>query len=528
VIAALAAISTLLALSGASLAAGSGTTPVDLANLGTDTTIRAVSSTGQFVGSMSVGGTTHAFSLTSADGLVDLGVLPGATASWATAVNDNGEVAGVSAMPSGQVYGFVWTKTGGLTDIGTLPGGLTPNAISDTGQVVGSYGVGYPNAFSWTPATGLIDIGTLGGPYADARDVNDHGEVVGWADTRPGETHAFVWTSDSGMVDLGTLGGPGTFGGPWSDAAAINDAGQVAGSSRTASGIGDAFSWTQAGGMVDIAPYASATAVSGTGQVIGSAGDGAFSWTAQDGLQTVGGRDTRPTAVSDTGVVVGMTPSDDGWDAFAWTRDDGMVTLGNLLGGTFGSAMAADSHGHIYGYGWIPGEQHALVWSFGDTTSPVIQVPAPITANATAPSGATVAYSVSANDPDDSVSSLTCTPASGSTFAIGDTTVNCTATDSSGNTATASFVVHVRGAAEQLANLSTNLDSYNLGKLGTSLHDKLVTVQRFLAANKPQQACASLADFYSEVQSQSGKGLSVSQAFDLAGSASRIMNVIGC
>ena len=111
---------------------------VDLANLGTDATINAVSSTGQFVGQMSVGGTTHAFSFVSADGLVDLGVLPGGIASWATAVNDKGEVAGVSQTPTGDLYGFVWTKGGGLVDIGTLPGNLRPNAISDAGQVVGS------------------------------------------------------------------------------------------------------------------------------------------------------------------------------------------------------------------------------------------------------------------------------------------------------------------------------------------------------------------------------------------------------
>jgi HYR domain/FIMAH domain len=139
-----------------------------------------------------------------------------------------------------------------------------------------------------------------------------------------------------------------------------------------------------------------------------------------------------------------------------------------------------------------------------------------------------VSHAASANDDVDGPLTPTCAPESGSQFLIGDTTVNCTATDSSGNTATANFVVHVRGAGEQLANLSATLDGFNLGKLGASLDDKLVTVEHFLAANKPQQACENLMSFYSQVQSQSGKGLTVDEASYLAGAAKRIENVIGC
>ncbi len=79
-----------------------------------------------------------------------------------------------------------------------------------------------------------------------------------------------------------------------------------------------------------------------------------------------------------------------------------------------------------------------------DTTPPVITVPANITVEATGPSGAVVTFTVTATDPDDAVSSLSCTPASGSTFALGTTTVVCTATDTHSNTATKSFTVTVR------------------------------------------------------------------------------------
>jgi hypothetical protein len=70
---------------------------------------------------------------------------------------------------------------------------------------------------------------------------------------------------------------------------------------------------------------------------------------------------------------------------------------------------------------------------------PIITVPDDITAEATGPNGAPVDYTVTV-DPSDA--SLTCTPASGSTFALGTTTVNCSATNT-GGTSTASFTVTV-------------------------------------------------------------------------------------
>jgi hypothetical protein len=70
--------------------------------------------------------------------------------------------------------------------------------------------------------------------------------------------------------------------------------------------------------------------------------------------------------------------------------------------------------------------------------------PADIVAECTSPSGAVVTYTASATDVCDPSPTVTCSPASGSTFAIGTTTVNCTATDDSGNTSTCSFQVTVR------------------------------------------------------------------------------------
>jgi hypothetical protein len=76
-------------------------------------------------------------------------------------------------------------------------------------------------------------------------------------------------------------------------------------------------------------------------------------------------------------------------------------------------------------------------------SSPVVTVPADISAAATGPGGAQVTYAASATDPVEGSVPVTCTPASGSTFPIGTTTVNCTATDTTGNVGKNSFTVTV-------------------------------------------------------------------------------------
>jgi outer membrane protein assembly factor BamB len=160
-----------------------------------------------------------------------------------------------------------------------------------------------------------------------------------------------------------------------------------------------------------------------------------------------------------------------------------------------------------------------------DTTPPVITVPGPITVDATSPSGAVVTYSVSATDPDDPVASLSCVPASGSTFLIGTTTVTCTATDTHGNTSSATFTVHVKGAAEQLADLATAVTGVGSG---TSLADKVSQAQAYLSANDVADACATLNAFVNEVKAQTGRTIASGQAATLIATAQRIEAVLGC
>jgi hypothetical protein len=80
-----------------------------------------------------------------------------------------------------------------------------------------------------------------------------------------------------------------------------------------------------------------------------------------------------------------------------------------------------------------------------DTTPPVITVPSNKVVEATGPNGAVVTFDApTATDDTDTHVTVTCDHQSGDTFSIGTTTVTCTATDSSGNTATKKYSITVK------------------------------------------------------------------------------------
>jgi HYR domain len=91
--------------------------------------------------------------------------------------------------------------------------------------------------------------------------------------------------------------------------------------------------------------------------------------------------------------------------------------------------------------------QTAAVGVTPDTTPPVISVPEDITEEATGPGGAQVSFQVSAQDDVDGPVDVSCNRNSGDTFPIGDTEVECSATDAAGNTGTESFTVTVNSPA---------------------------------------------------------------------------------
>jgi hypothetical protein len=100
-----------------------------------------------------------------------------------------------------------------------------------------------------------------------------------------------------------------------------------------------------------------------------------------------------------------------------------------------------------------------------EATPPVLHLPANITAEATSPAGAIVSYNATATDARDTNVVVTCAPPSGSTFALGGTTVNCSATNSRNKTAEGSFTVSVVDTTAPIVVLNgvTNGATYTLG-----------------------------------------------------------------
>ena len=159
-------------------------------------------------------------------------------------------------------------------------------------------------------------------------------------------------------------------------------------------------------------------------------------------------------------------------------------------------------------------------------------VPANLTVNATSPAGAVVTYSPpTVVDEDSPLPTVSCTPASGSPFAIGQTTVTCSVNDSddSNSPVQASFTVMVLGAAAQVSNLLATVNGMHLRTaLQNSYDEELTEIRSEINGGQTANACANLSDFIVHVQGQSGKSLTAAQANQLSAAAKNIQAVLGC
>jgi Tol biopolymer transport system component len=168
--------------------------------------------------------------------------------------------------------------------------------------------------------------------------------------------------------------------------------------------------------------------------------------------------------------------------------------------------------------------------TWGDDVPPVLTLPQfPIVVPADRPEGAVVTYVVTATDDTDPNPTVSCSPESGSVFPIGDTTVTCTATDTSGNSATGSFSVHVQGVDEQLDELRWMVDTFDMDQdVRANLQEKLATTRAALDGGSTRVACNVLRAFVNEVHGESGAGLTVDLAAALSERATRIRSVLAC
>ena len=127
----------------------------------------------------------------------------------AVAINNLGQVVGLSNLPGDiTTHAFLWQK-GVMTDLGTLPGDFASFAygINDKGQIVGQSidQDGNPRGFLWQNGV-MTDLNTLTPPgsplyLVQPDSINSKGEIVGIAfDQSSGETPAFLAIPRAGEI----------------------------------------------------------------------------------------------------------------------------------------------------------------------------------------------------------------------------------------------------------------------------------------------------------------------------------------
>jgi probable HAF family extracellular repeat protein len=182
------------------------------------------------------------------DDIQPLPPLPGDHATAATAINDKGQVVGISG-DCDRAFGrftakhnVLWEK-GVPVNIGDLGGVAwnTPMAINRKGEVVGfsntsaAAGAAFQaHAFLSTKPGKIEDLGTLGDdPYSQALGINENRQVVGVSYSASFRCRAFLWEHGV-MIDLQEQASG--YSNRLCSANDINDLGQITGEAVTATG----------------------------------------------------------------------------------------------------------------------------------------------------------------------------------------------------------------------------------------------------------------------------------------------------
>lgn len=259
---------------------------------------------------------------------------PNPNTPWgrATAINEAGVVAGWRMSPN-EIYAFTW-KDGVMTSLGTaypsrnenMQAFFRPVAINRSGEVAGTTSAG--QSVVWRAGT-LTTLTASGMGFVEANDMNDKGQIVGWA-MFPGATalQAFLW-DDGTFTKLGTLGGSSSV------ATAINNHGQIVGYSKLAGdAVTHAFLWER-GELID--------------------------------LGTIEGGSSQADGINDKGEIVGVATRQCGKPPFIWRK--GVMSW--MLSGPLSCATSyfitdISDAGHVVGYRVVgANDARAFVWRDG-------------------------------------------------------------------------------------------------------------------------------------------------------------------
>lgn len=164
-----------------------------------------------------------------------------------------------------------------LTDLGTLEGDSVAYAVNELGQVVG---ISKPNSYSsrawvWQPGTGLAELDGLRGDQTFAYDINDVGQIVGGGETTDFGLHALLWDGPGSPSPTDLNPSPDHF----SSATAINNAGTaVLQAQRTTDFGSSVMLWNEGTGLVD---YGRLGGTDAQGWDINASNDVALYWTSR-------------------------------------------------------------------------------------------------------------------------------------------------------------------------------------------------------------------------------------------------------
>lgn len=320
----------------------------------------------------------------SAHDLGSLTDLPGRTDSGPNAINASGAVAGVN-VKNGSYQAMLYMSS--WNDLGTLGGAESfATGLNDSGQVVGysQTSAGATNSFLWTPgASGGVqgnpqmqNLGTLGGAVSEAYAINNSGQITGYSDIPTGQTsrqHAFLY-SGGAMTDVGQ----GLSVLVNSYGYSINSSGHIAGTAYDSGYKAPHAFFFNGATAVDLGVFggvgSSALAINNWDNLVGylttsSSFDHAFSYLggAVTDLGTLGGHYSYALGVNNSNAIVGgsFTDAKDSiYHAFIW-HNGAMTDLNGLLdqtgaGWTLVEARAINDAGQISGIGQLGGISHAF------------------------------------------------------------------------------------------------------------------------------------------------------------------------
>lgn len=232
----------------------------------------------------------------------DLGTL-GGFGSYASSINNAGQVAGFSYTAPGVRHAFLYSG-GTMTDLGTL-GGTNSFAfgINDSGQVTGYSdlaGNGIHHAFIYQNGA-MADLVPFSTVSSEAMAINQAGQVGGTVYQIPGYNDDF---REAFLYSGGVLTGLGGLGGRNSAGQTISDTGQVGGISDNATRTESKAVLSLNGGLVDTGVIGAFLGVNSLGQFVGNGLGGAMLY--DNGVASSLGSGAA-NSINVTGMIVGIS-----------------------------------------------------------------------------------------------------------------------------------------------------------------------------------------------------------------------------